>query len=75
MCSARDSHEPRPMIVRTRKPRRAPKAEAQVAPPLSAAIVTASKPGPRGREPEAVEPEVEATVKAWFAKNIRPPAA
>jgi hypothetical protein len=43
-------------------------------PPPIGAIVTTKKPGPRRREPEPIDPEVEAKVKAWFAKNIRPPS-
>lgn len=60
-------------IVHARKPKPRRKAQAQTAPPPIAAIVTASKPGPRRREPETIDPEAE--VKAWFAKNIRPPGS
>jgi hypothetical protein len=47
--------------------------QAQAAPLLISAVVTAKKPGPRRLEPAVIDPEVEAAVKAWFAKNIRPP--
>ena len=62
------------MIVHARKPKPRTKAQAPTALPPIAAIVTASKPGPRRREPETIDPEVEAEVNAWFAKNIRPPS-
>jgi hypothetical protein len=32
-------------------------------------------PRPRRREPETIDPQFEGEVKAWFAKNIRPPGA
>lgn len=61
-----------PMIVRARKPKRQTKTQARTMPPV-AAVVIASRPGLRHRGPETVDPEAEAAVKAWFAKNIRPP--
>lgn len=61
-------------VVRAQKPKRRER-QVHVPPPPIADIVTAKKPGPRRREPEVIDPEVEAEVKAWFAKNIRPPGA
>jgi hypothetical protein len=59
------------MIVHTRKPKPRTTVQAHTPPPI-APIATTKKPGPRRREPEPIDPEVEA--KAWFAKNIRPPS-
>jgi hypothetical protein len=62
------------IVYHAHRPKR-PKRRKPLAPPPSASIVTTKKPGPRKREPEVIDPEVEAEVKAWFAKNIRPPGA
>ncbi len=61
------------MIVHTPKPKRRTKAVVPRASPPIATVVTARKPGPRCRPPKTIDPNVEAPVKAWFAKNIRPP--
>jgi hypothetical protein len=45
------------MIVDTRNPKRRTKAQAHVAPLPIAPIARTSKPGPRRREPEEIDPE------------------
>jgi len=57
------------------RPKRRTKAQVGAASQRILVIVTASKPGPRRRAPETVDPEAKAAVKAWFAKNIRPAGA
>jgi hypothetical protein len=60
-----------PTIVHARKPKRREKTQARTVPPI-AAIVTATKPGPRRRAPGEIDPEVDAEVRAWVLKNMRP---
>jgi len=63
------------MIVTARKPKRRTKAQADAAPLPIGRIVTAKKPGPRREEPEEIDPEDAARVKAWMKKQLRPPGA
>jgi len=59
------------MIVHARKPTRWGKTQARAVPPI-AAIVTANKPWPRRRAPEEIDLEVDADVRGWVLKNMRP---
>jgi len=61
------------MIVTARKPKRRTKAQADATSLRIPTIVTASKPGPQRQAAEAVDPEANTRVKAWFAKNVRAP--
>ena len=62
-------------IVHARAPKRRRKAEAQAAPLPLGRIVTAKKPGSRHEEPEIIDPDAEARVKAWMKKQLRRPGA
>jgi len=64
------------MIVHARKPKPRAKARPDAASLPIARIVTAKKPGPRREDdPETIDPEAAARVKAWMKKQLRSPGA
>jgi hypothetical protein len=59
-------------IVTAKPPKRQPRPKPQPTTPIGPAIVTPRNRGSRLLDQLQDDPEADARVKAWFARNVRP---